>query len=171
LRTTTIRIVAGLALLVVCAAGGPEAAQADLHWRPDKKQNLRIRLIALAEADPRSTFFSTHEVFVAAQQLTKDETRLVKLVYAFLPYQPRLSESDFDYSVVHELRAVRDPDCDQTLAQMSTDQRTHAQTSLRYSADSPALNLARHHSLLPCYSTTPEDYAKEIHQPPVEKEY
>jgi hypothetical protein len=171
LQITTVRIITGLALLLVSAAGRPDTARADLHWQPDKKQNLRVRLIALAETDPRSTFFSTHEVFVAAQQLTKDETRLVKLVYAFLPYQPRLSESDFDYSVVHELRAVRDPSCDQTLAEMSTDQRTHSQMSLRYSADSPILNTGRHRSLLPCYSTTPEDYAKEIHQPAYDEEY
>jgi hypothetical protein len=167
----TVHNLLGVVLLLICSASGPESLRADLHWQPDKKQNLRVRLIALAETDPRSTFFSTHEVFVAAQQLTKDETRLVKLVYAFLPYQPRLSESDFDYSVVHELRAVRDPSCDQTLAQMSTDQRTHSQRSLRYSADSPVLNVSRHRSLLPCYSTTPEDYAKEIHQPAYDEEY
>ena len=154
-----------LIFLLLSRIGGPDNALAELHWPVQRRENLRVRLIALAEADPRSSFFSTHEVFVAAQQLTEDESRLVKLVYAFLPYQPRLSEYDFDYSVVHDLRATRDPSCDQTLAQITTDERTRAQVALKYSADSPVLNTTRHHSTLPCFSTTAEDYTKAIHRP------
>ena len=161
-----------LVFLLLCGIHGPDHARAELHWQMGKRESLRVRLIALAEADPRSSFFSTHEVFVAAQQLGEDESRLVKLVYEFLPYQPRLSEYDFDYSVVHDLHAMRDPSCDQTLAQMITDQRTRAQIALKYSADSPVLNTGRHHSALPCFSTTAEDYTKAIHRPaPPEEEY
>ena len=172
-KAKLVRAGIGVSLfLVVCGISGLRTAGADLHWQPEKKESLRVRLIAVAEAEPRSSFFSTHEVFVAAQQLSKDESRLVKLVYAFLPYQPRLSEFDFDYTIVHELRAVRDASCDQSLSQMSTDQRTRVRLSLRYSSDSPVLNTARHHSVLPCYSTTPEDYTKAIHEaPPPEDEY
>jgi hypothetical protein len=166
LKSRAACVVAKMTLIGVCALTGPDSARANLHWRPEKKENLRVRLIALAEADPRSTFFSNHEVFVAAEQLEKDESRLVKLVYEFLPYQPRLSESDFDYSVVHEIRAVRDAGCDQSLAQMSTDQRTRAHVPLKYAADSPVLNTNRHRSIIPCYSTTPEDYTKAVHEPP-----
>ena len=100
-RTRLYSIIVNLVFLLLCGIGGPDRARAELHWRMEKRQSLQVRLIALAEADPRSSFFSTHEVFVAAQQLSQDESRLVKLVYEFLPYQPRLSESDFDYSVVH----------------------------------------------------------------------
>jgi hypothetical protein len=164
-RTRLYRIFVNLVFLLLCEIGGPDHARAGLHWQTEKRVDLRVRLIALAEADPRSSFFSTHEVFVAAQQLTQDESRLVKLVYAFLPYQPRLSEYSFDYSVVHDIRATRDPSCDQSLAQMTTDERTRAQVALKYSADSPLLNTSRHHSALPCYSTTPEDYTKAIHRP------
>lgn len=167
----TAGVILKMSLVGVCALSGPDSARANLHWRPKKKENLRVRLIALAEADPRSTFFSNHEVFVAAQQLGEEESRLVKLVYEFLPYQPRLSESDFDYSVVHEVLAVRDPDCDQSLAQMSTDQRTRAHVPLKYAADSPVLNTSQHRSIMPCYSTSAEDYTKALHQPPPDDEY
>jgi hypothetical protein len=171
-RTRLYRVSLNLVFLLVCGIGGPYHAHADLHWQTEKRVDLRVRLIALSEADPRSSFFSSHEVFVAAQQLSEDESRLVKLVYAFLPYQPRLSEYDFDYSVVHDLRATRDPSCDQTLVQITTDERTRAQVALKYSADSPVLNTTRHHSALPCYSTTSEDYTKAIHHPaPPEEEY
>ncbi|HSY66027.1 MAG TPA: hypothetical protein VK829_15630 [Terriglobales bacterium] len=171
-RTRLYRMFVNLVFLLLCGIGGPDHARAELHWRMEKRENLRVRLIALSESDPRSSFFSTHEVFVAAQQLSEDESRLVKLVYEFLPYQPRLSESDFDYSVVHALRATRDPSCDQTLAQMTTDERTRAQVALKYSADSPVLNTRRHHSALPCFSTSAEDYTKAIHRPaPPEEEY
>jgi hypothetical protein len=171
-RTCLYRIFLSLVFLLVCGIGGPDHARAELHWQIEKRESLRVRLIALAEAEPRSSFFSTHEVFVAAQQLSEDESRLVKLVYEFLPYQPRLSESDFDYSVVHEVRATRDPSCDQTLAQITTDQRTRAQVALRYSADSPVINTSRHHSALPCFSTSAAEYTKAIHRPaPPEEDY
>ena len=171
-RTCLYRIFLSLVFLLVCGIGGPDHARAELHWQIEKRESLRVRLIALAEAEPRSSFFSTHEVFVAAQQLSEDESRLVKLVYEFLPYQPRLSESDFDYSVVHEVRATRDPSCDQTLAQITTDQRTRAQVALRYSADSPVINTTRHHSALPCFSTSATEYTKAIHRPaPPEDDY
>ncbi len=171
-RTRFSPVFVNLVFLLLGGIGGPDHARAELHWQMEKRVDLRVRLIALAEADPRSSFFSTHEVFVAAQQLSQDESRLVKLVYEFLPYQPRLSEYDFDYSVVHDLRATRDPDCDQSLAQITTDQRTRAQVALRYSADSPVLSTSRHHSALPCFSTSAADYTKAIHRPaPPEEEY
>jgi len=159
-------VIASASLLLTCLLSGPRTAHADLHWRDPKKENLEVRLIALADSEPRSTFFSTHEIFIAAQQLGKDESRLIKLVYAFLPYQPRLSESDFNYLMVHELEAVRDPSCDESLTQISTDERSRSHVRLKYSADSPVLNTSRHHSTMPCYSTTPEDYTKAIYRPP-----
>ncbi len=171
-RTRFSPIFVNLVFLLLCGIGGPDHARAELHWQMQKRENLQVRLIALAEADPRSSFFSTHEVFVAAQQLSQDESRLVKLVYEFLPYQPRLSEYEFDYSVVHDLRAARDPSCDQTLTQITTDERTRVQVALKYSADSPVLNTIRHHSTLPCFSTSAADYTKAIHRPaPPEEEY
>jgi len=171
-RTRFSSIFVNLVLLLLCGIGGPDHARAELRWPTEKRVDLRVRLIALAEADPRSSFFSSEEVFVAAQQLSEDESRLVKLVYEFLPYQPRLSESDFDYSVVHEVQAMRDPNCDQTLAQLTTDQRTRLQVALKYSADSPVINTTRHHNALPCFSTSAEEYTKAIHRPaPPEDDY
>jgi len=171
-RTRFSPIFVNLIFLLLCGIGGPDHAGAELHWQVEKRIDLRVRLIALAEADPRSSFFSSEEVFVAAQQLSEDESRLVKLVYEFLPYQPRLSESDFDYSVVHEVRATRDPNCDQTLGQITTDQRTRVQVALKYSADSPVINTTRRHSALPCFSTSATEYTKAIHRPaPPEDDY
>jgi hypothetical protein len=159
-------MVANFAMLLVCIAGSSPEVKADLHWPPPKKETLRIRLVAQAESDPRSSFFSSHEIFVAAQQLKgENETRLVKLVYAFLPYQPRLSEYGFDYSLVYELHATRDESCDQSLTAMTTDQRDRAHVQLKYTNDSPGINEGRRHSLLPCYSSSPEDYTRVVHEP------
>ena len=103
---------------------------------------------------------------MAEQQLKgEDESRLVKLVYAFLPYQPRLSESGFDYSLIYELHATRDPSCDQSLTQMTTDQRDSTHRSLKYTSDSPVLNTGRRYRPLPCYSSTPEDYTRIVSDP------
>ena len=129
---------------------------------------MKVRLIALAWNHQRSSFFASEEIFIAEKQLDQDESRLVKLVYGFLPYQPRLSESKFDYATVYELQATRDPGCDETLLQMTSgdlgDWR-EAKADLKYSTDAPALNLQRRKSNLPCYRTTPEDYKRAVQEP------
>lgn len=152
-------------LVSFCVLVQSPHGNAGIHWPPPRKERLRLRLIAMAESDARSSFFSTHEIFLAAQQLTDNESRLVKVEYAFLPYQPRLSEYAFDYSFVYEVNATRDPACDQTLAQIITDQRDHSRVQLKYATDSPVLDTSRRHSPLPCYASAPEDFTKVFHQP------
>src|SRR5437762_6749189 len=100
-----------------------------------------MRIVAMAWNHPRSSFFSNEEVFVAEKALNQSESRLVKLVYGFLPYQPRLSDNGLDYATVHEIRALRDPECDETLAQMTSPHGPRS--SLKYSTDSPILNVER----------------------------
>jgi hypothetical protein len=168
-RTSAFGAFAGVLLLALCTLAARQSAQGELHWPALKKQSVRVRLVALAWNHPRSSFFSSEEVFIAEKQLGGDESRLVKLVYGFLPYQPRLSDSRFDYSDVLELRAVRDPGCDETLLEMTTgrvgDWRQQ-ESGLKYSVDAPPLNLQRRKSTLPCYVTTPEDYRRSVRQPP-----
>jgi hypothetical protein len=160
------RVVAILLLVFLYLGGDTFVTEATLHWPQSKRETMRVRLIAMAESDPRSSFFSTHEVFVAARQLKgEDESRLVKLVYAFLPYQPRLSEYGFNYSLIYELHAQRDPSCDETLTQMTTDQRDSTHRSLKYTSDSPVINTGRRYRPLPCYSSTPEDYTNVVNAP------
>jgi hypothetical protein len=155
-----------LAALIVCLKG--PSAQAELHWESEQKEQLRVRIVALAAAYPRSSVFTTDEVFIAEQQINHDESRLVKLVYTFLPYQPRLSEYGLDYSLVHELNALRDPACDESLHQLMTvvnqdgDER---RADLKYSVDSPPLDVKHERGVLHCYRTTAEEYAKAVHDP------
>jgi len=154
-------------LAVAGMIGTPTPARGDLQWQSPKMEAVRLRIVALAWNHPRTSFFPNEEIFIAEKELTKDESRLVKLVYDFLPYQPRLSEYGLDYATVHELRAVRDPECDETLAQLIHgplgDWRK--QIALKYSTDAPPLNLARHKSLLPCYVTSADDYSRPLHEP------
>ena len=98
---------------------------------------MRVRLVAVAISLPRSSFFKSHEVFVAETEIGHDEWSLIKLVFTFLPYQPRLSESGFDYSVVHEVSASRDPDCDQTVAQLTGAAHPNRHEPLIYSRNVP----------------------------------
>jgi hypothetical protein len=161
-----------IVLIAVCLMGGSETARGDLPWTMAKKEAMRLRLVALAWNHPRSSFFGSEEVFIAEKELSKDESRLVKLVYEFLPYQPRLSDEGLDYSTLHELQAVRAPQCDETLAQIASGQMgdwRQQQFQLKYSTDAPPLNPSRHRSRLPCYVTNAEDYSKPVHdesQPP-----
>jgi hypothetical protein len=153
-------------LAVMCIWCGPETARGELRWQRPRKESLRVRLVALAWNHPRSSFFSNEETFIAEKELSKDESRLVKLVYDFLPYQPRLSDYGLEYSTVHELRAVRDPECDEKLAQLLTGQVgdwRQQRPQLKYSTDAPVLNLSRSKSRLPCYITNAEDYARPVH--------
>ena len=111
---------------------------------------------------------------MAEKQLgSSDESRLVKLVYNFLPYQPRLSEFGFEYPTVHELTAVRDPSCDETLSQMTVEANAkggrdpqHPRSGLKYTVDAPDLGTDRHWSDLPCYVTNADEYGKAVPEPP-----
>jgi hypothetical protein len=157
--------IAVLVLMAICATYAPKGVAGGLHWPARKKGQMRVRLVALAWNHPRSSFFANEEIFVAEKELSPGELSLVKLVYGFLPYQPRLSEAGFDYSVVHEVRAVRDPSCDETLFQLTTDEQYGTPINLKYSQDSPVSDLERRHSPLPCYTTSADDYAKALYQP------
>ncbi|HEY1462502.1 MAG TPA: hypothetical protein VGF44_03685 [Terriglobales bacterium] len=155
-------------LLLLALLVKAPAARAELHWEADQREQMRLRIVALATAYPRSSVFSTDEVFIAEMQISHDESRLVKLVYAFLPYQPRLSEYGLDYSLVHELTALRDPNCDESLHQLMTVQKSDGsveRNDLKYSTDSPVLDVKHERGILHCYRTTPEEYAKAIHDP------
>ena len=143
-----------LIAVILCAGAAQQRANAELHWQNQKKEHLRIRLVALAIAYPRSGYFPSQEVFVAEQQIEKDETRLVKLVYNFLPYQPRLSEYGMEYTTAHEIRATRDPDCDEMLNHMGP----QGTSKFKYSEDAPKLDLEHQRFRLRCYETTAEDY-------------
>ena len=65
--TTTL-----LFLATTCIAGPGRHAEGQLRWSyPPKKAPIRLRLVAIAYADhPRSSYFSSQEVFVAETQVT-----------------------------------------------------------------------------------------------------
>ncbi len=157
-KISRLTAVAVFCIVLICSIGLREPAAAELHWQSEKKEHLKVRLVALAIAYPRSSYFSSQEVFVAEQQIAKDETRLVKLVYNFLPYQPRLSEYALDYSVQHEILAARDPNCDEALSRIGF--QGHPQ--FKYAIDSPELDLKTRRTLR-CYQTSAEDYDKPLH--------
>jgi len=128
-----------------------------------------LRLVAIALADhPRSSYFSSHEVFVAETEIGHEEWSFIKLVFTFLPYQPRLSESGFDYSVVHEVSAWRHSDCDETVDQLTTRNMPDRHEPLVYSRNVPGgdkKDLERKRIPLPCYETTADDYIKASVEP------
>ncbi|MGH9641598.1 MAG: hypothetical protein ACRD3Q_04170 [Terriglobales bacterium] len=144
------------------------AALGELQWQMARMEPLRLRLVALAWNHPPSSFGDNEEIFVAEMQISKDESRLVKLVYYYLGYQPALSDNGLDYATVHELRAARDPQCDETLGEIATgrvgDWRQEP-PKLKYSTDAPTLKLSRHKKRLPCYVTSASDYTKPVHEP------
>ena len=126
---------------------------------------MRVRLVAVALADPRSSFFSSHEVFVAETEVARDEWTPIKLVFTFLPYQPRLLDSGFDYSVVHEFSASRDPDCDQTIEQLTSRNLPDRHEPLIYAPHVPREDLERRYIPLPCYETNADEYSRSTQEP------
>jgi len=157
-----------LVFLAAACVGGPgRQAEGQLRWSyPPKKAPIRLRLIAIAYADhPRSSFFSSQEVFVAETEIGQEESSLIKLVFTFLPYEPRLSESGFDYSVVHELSAWRDENCDQTVAQLTARNLPDRHEPLIYSRNVPRVDLDRRRVPLPCYETSANEYIKSSFEP------
>jgi hypothetical protein len=164
---TRISVCVGLALACLLFATIP-AADGE-HWPPPKRQEIEVRLIALAIAYPRSSFFANDEVFVAEQELTQDESRFIKLVYDFLPYQSPLSETGLNYSLVHRVVAVRDTSCDESLWQMRSlmqrRRRAEQPNGWKYAQESPISDLDRRQARLRCYRTTSEDYERAYREP------
>lgn len=157
-----------LFLAATCIGGSGRQAEGQLRWPdPPKQTPLRIRLVALAYALPRSSFFSSEEVFVAETEISHEEWSLIKLVFTFLPYQPRLSESEagFDYSVVHEVSAWRDPNCDETVAQLTSRSLPIRRKPLIYSKNVPRLDLDRRRIPLSCYEMNADGYIKASFEP------
>lgn len=170
LRISLFLLVGALFVLV----SAPPAADGQLRWG-SKKQPIEVRLIALAIKYPRSSFFANDEVFVAEQELAKDESRFIKLVYDFLPYQTPLSAS-MDYSNVYTFHAVRDTTCDENLWEMrsleSGQRRSSAASSnWKYAAYSPIADLDYRQARLRCYRTTSDDYEKAQREPTSEVPY
>ena len=156
------------ALLFLAATflGGSGGVEGQLRWPgPPKEARTRIRLVAAALIFPRSSYFSSEEVFVAETEIGDEEWSLIKLVFTFLPYQPRLSESGFDYSIVHEVSAWRDPQCDETVTQLTARSSPPRHEPLIYSANAPRNDLDRRHIPLPCYQTNADAYIKSSLEP------
>lgn len=163
-----------LAGAFVLSSGIP-LADGQLRWSP-RKEAIEVRLIALAVAYPRSSYFANDEVFVAEQELAKEESRFIKLVYDFLPYQSPLSLNGLDYSLVHVVHAVRDTTCDESLWQMRSlsnrqQRNVSFNASWKYAVDSPIGDLDQRQARLRCYRTTSDDYDKTLREPTNEIPY
>jgi hypothetical protein len=155
-----------LFLAATCIGGSGRQAEGQLRWAyPPKKAPMRVRLVAVAISLPRSSFFKSSEVFIAETEIGHEEWSLIKLVFTFLPYEPRLSESGFDYSVVHEVSAWRDQNCDQTIAQLKARSLPDHHEPLIYSRNVPREDLDRRRSPLPCYETSAYEYIKSSFEP------
>jgi hypothetical protein len=120
---------------------------------------LSVNFIEPALVLPRSTYFLSYEVFIAEERLTRHESRLIKLVYDFLPYQPRLSDYGPNYPAIENLRATRDPSCDETLMQVASAANT-ARWSQADRVQFGATSLKQRQNTLPCYRTTADDYRR-----------
>ena len=119
-------------------------------------------MIGLAWAPPRSSYFSNFEVFIAEEGLTKEESRYIKLVYVFLPYQTRLSEYGLDVLRVRRLSVTRDSTCDESLMQMMWREDKNGSTGSHQSSDRVALPSTEPSAVLPCYITTADDFLRAI---------
>jgi hypothetical protein len=158
-----------MAVLFVAISGMPVADGES--WPTLRKEPIEVRLIALAMSYPRTSFFANDEVFIAEQELGKDESRFIKLVYDFLPYQPPLSSYGLNYSLVHRVHAVRDTSCDENLWEMRWQRQSGTTGRWKYAAESPVADLDRRQARLRCYRTTSDDYEKALRAPTNEIPY
>ena len=168
-RSTLVCAVVPLLL----ALGGTSPVRAQAHWQAPRKESIQVRLIAVSVELPRTSFFANDEIFVAEQELAKDESRFIKLVYDFLPYQTPLSSSGLKYSLVHRIEAVRDTTCDEGLWQMHSvqDSSGAVPARLQYAPDSPIGDLDHRQARLRCYRVTSDDHHKSSPEPTSEVPY
>jgi hypothetical protein len=142
------------------------------YWPAPHKKTIQVRLIAVKTALPRTSFFANDEVLIAEQELARNESRLVKLVYDFLPYQNPLSAFGLSYSLVHRVQAVRDATCDEALWEMRKELRKSdsGTAQFSYAPDSP-IDLERRQARLRCYRVTSDGYETAAWHPTNEVPY
>jgi hypothetical protein len=121
-------------------------------------QDVQLRVISLAWAPSRSSYFSSFEVFIAEKWLNSKESEVIKLVYEFLPYQQRLSEYGSYELKVHRLRVTRDSTCDESLIKMAWPEGENGPPASHHSGDAPVSTATDRNNALPCYRTTADDY-------------
>ena len=119
-------------------------------------KELNVNFIGPAVALPSSSYFSSHEVFIAEERLSRHRSRLIKLIYEFLPYQRRLSDYGPNYPTVDGLHATRDRSCDETVMHMTSSANTRGWPQADQSLDSKYLK--QQQRTLACYRTTADDY-------------
>jgi hypothetical protein len=135
-----------------------EGIFADTKELPDTRE-LSVNFMVPALVLPMSSYFSNYEVFIAEQRLPRHQSRLIKLVYEFLSYEPRLSHYGPNYPGIENLRATRDRSCDQALLQVASSASTVPWSQsgrLQLSAKS----LTQLQSPLECYRTTADNYRR-----------
>jgi len=147
---------------VAAAAPAPSAPDLGDNRMHPIFQDVQLRVIGLAWAPPRSSYFSNFEVFIAEKWPKKEGSQLIKLVYVFLPYQTRLSEYGFDDSKVRKLRVTRDPTCDESLLQMTWPEGDNGPAASHRSDDVLASTSPDRSNMLPCYRTTADDYRRAV---------
>jgi GAF domain len=122
-------------------------------------EQLNVNFIGPALVAPRSSYFQSFEVFIAEERLGKQQSRLIKLVYDFLPYQPRLSDYGPNYPALENLRATRDPSCDEPLKEVVSSANTlHWSQAARVQLTTTSSK--QRQNTLPCYRTTADDYRR-----------
>lgn len=163
-------IFVGFVMPVIFVLGSGMPAADGEAWPAVRKEPIEVRLIALATTLPRTSFFANDEVFIAEQEMGKDESRFIKLMYDFLPYQAPLSSYGLNYSIVHRVHAVRDTSCDENLWEMRW-QRQAAAARWKYAAESPVADLERRQARLRCYRTSSDDYERALRAPTNEIPY
>jgi hypothetical protein len=147
-------------------------SEAQSFWPVPRKKPIHVRLIAVQIAFPRTSFFANDEVLIAEQVLAKNESRFVKLVYDFLPYQNPLSSFGLSYSLVHRVQAIRDATCDEALWEMRKEVRKSDSGTPQfiYAPDSP-IDLERRQARLRCYRVTSDGYETAAWHPTNEVPY
>jgi hypothetical protein len=116
---------------------------------------LSVDVLGPAVPPAPSSFFASSEIFVAEAKLTRQESRLIKLVYDFLPYQRRLSEYGPNYPEIVNLRALRDPTCDESVAQLISTADSNVSQTVR-----THVSTVEETQRVPCFRTTAVDFRR-----------
>ena len=132
----------------------------DPNAPPADGVELAVNLLGPTVPLPNSSYFSSQEIFLAEERVSPRQSRLIKLIYEFLPYQPKLSEYGPNFPALDKLRVTRDPGCDETLA-LATSINTSAWPQAgRLRLKAKYLNVQE--TTLACFRTTADDYRQAL---------
>ncbi len=171
MMTTRFFKAAMAAWLVLAPVTDCLATGRGLHFS-QKRKTITARIVAHIPTSTKSTIGRNYDSYlIEVEGSDGDKTqRLAKLSYRHFFQDPTLPASFLDYQLLHQMRVLRDVDCDATWRTLTTRYDVAGKSNdavpakIVWSSNAPRPRLEGD-AVIPCYEMGPSDYRSNKPRP------